>query len=126
MDTGFWAYKYIEYCHKKGVVAGYDDGLYHPGDSVDRTQIAVYMARTLAGGDAKVPEPDPERNPSFPDVPKEFWAYKYIEYCHTHGIVQGYGDNKYHPEIILTRDQMALFITRTFNLPVSNETWNTP
>jgi hypothetical protein len=43
----FWAYKQVEYCVGHGVVKGYDDGTYRPGDPVARDQMAVYVARAF-------------------------------------------------------------------------------
>ena len=33
-------------------------------------------------------------------------------------MVNGYGDGKYHPEIVATRDQMAIYVQRAFKLPI--------
>jgi hypothetical protein len=110
-----WAYRYVEYCYDAGVVQGYWDG-YHPSEPVDRGQMAAYMARALAGGEASVPE-DSDGTPSFADVPSDFWAYRHVEYCRDHGIVQGYPDG-YHPERVVTRDQMAVYVQRAFDLPM--------
>ena len=53
---------------------------------------------------------------TFADVSTSFWAFKYIEYCHTQGIVNGYPDG-YEPGTKVTRDQMAVFVQRAFRLP---------
>lgn len=45
-DTS-WTYKQVEYCAGQGVVKGYDDGAYRPGDPVTRDQMAVYVARAF-------------------------------------------------------------------------------
>ncbi len=47
-----------------------------------------------------------------------FWAYKHIEYCVENGVVHGYDDGYYHPEIIVNRAQMAVYISRAFQLPI--------
>jgi hypothetical protein len=111
-----WAYKHIEYAVSQNVVKGYDDGTYQPGLTVDRGQMAVYVARAMVapGGDAAIPDPVPPA--TFPDVASTFWAYKHIEYCVGHGVVTGYDDGKYHPEYPCTRDQMAVYIARAFGL----------
>jgi PKD repeat protein len=111
-----WAYKHIEYAVSQNVVKGYDDGTYQPGLTVDRGQMAVYVARAMVapGGDAAIPDPVPPA--TFPDVPDTFWAYKQVEYCVGQGVVKGYDDGKYHPEIAVTRDQMAVYIARAFGL----------
>jgi len=52
----------------------------------------------------------------FPDVPEGFWAGTAIEECVGHGVVQGYNDGYYRPDWTVTRDQMAVFVTRAFDL----------
>jgi hypothetical protein len=113
VPTGYWAFKYVEYCVDQGVVQGYWDG-YHPEEPVNRAQMAVYIARAMAGGDAFVP-PGPE-TASFPDVPTGYWAFKYVEYCKAQNVVGGYWDG-YHPDETVTRDQMAVYVCRAFDLP---------
>ena len=59
----------------------------------------------------------PPSTPTFPDVPRSFWAHTYIEFIVQEEVTEGYDDGRYHPEIIVTRDQMAVFIYRAFDLP---------
>jgi hypothetical protein len=111
-----WAYKHIEYAVSQNVVKGYDDGTYQPSLTVDRGQMAVYVARAMVapGGDAAIPDPVPPA--TFPDVPDSYWAYKQVEYCVGQGVVKGYDDGNYHPANPVTRDQMAVYIARAFAL----------
>jgi len=111
-----WAYKQIEYAVSRNVVEGYEDGTYQPASVVDRGQMAVYVARAMVAptGDAAIADPEPP--PTFPDVPPEFWAYRHVEYCVEQGVVNGYEDGLYHPEGVVTRDQMAVYIARAFGL----------
>ena len=117
-----WAYRYVEYASANHVVAGYPDGLYHPADVVDRGQMAVLVARAIAEptGDDGLVAFTPPATPSFPDVPADFWAYKYVEYIaqESIGVTQGYPDGGYHPEYPCTRDQMAMYVAQAFKLPV--------
>jgi len=113
----YWAYRYIEFASARNVVTGLPDGTYQPTVEVDRAQMAVFIARAVAGSDAAVPPGPP--TPTFPDVPTDFWAYKHVEFCRAQQIVFGYLDGLYHPEIMVARDQMAVFIQRTFDLPVN-------
>ena len=105
-----WAYYAIQSCADGGVVAGYDDGTYQPGGSVTRDQMAVYIARALAGNDGSVPQF--AGAPTFPDVPDTFWALKYVEYAVDQGVVTGYGDGTYHPNLPVDRGQMAVYVAR--------------
>ncbi len=48
----------------------------------------------------------------FTDVPDNYWALKFIERLYDTGITVGCGDNKYCPEDVVTRAQMAVFLLR--------------
>jgi len=117
VPTDHWAFKYIEYLYGLEVVEGYADG-YHPAEAVDRAQMAVYIARSICDplGEDGLAGYTPPATPTFSDVPTDFWAYKHIEYCHEHDVVHGYEDG-YHPEREVTRDQMAVYVQRAFELP---------
>jgi PKD repeat protein len=53
---------------------------------------------------------------TFPDVPADFWSYRHIEYIAAAQVAGGYTDGLYHPENPVTRDQMAVYISRALNL----------
>ena len=116
VSASYWAYRYIEYCKSQNVVAGYGDG-YHPDDLVDRGQMAAFIARAREPYSERPDLPSylPPTAPSFADVTPAFWAFKDVEYCFEHEVVQGYPDG-YHPERTVTRDQMAVFVARAFQL----------
>jgi len=114
VPVGHWAYNYVEYCFAGGVVQGYDLTHYLPEGVVTRDQMAVYVARALAGGDGNVPEGPPEA--TFEDVPVGHWAYRYVEYCFAQGVVEGYDPTHYGPADPVSRDQMAVYICRGFDL----------
>jgi hypothetical protein len=120
----FWALWEIQAACDAGIVQGYPGGTYHPAEAVSRAQMAVYIARALAGGDAGVPA-----NPttvSFPDdVPADHWAYRYVEYAVGAGVVQGYDATHYRPDTIVTRDQMAVFVARAKQWVTIGEAMNT-
>jgi hypothetical protein len=107
-----WAAEYVEYCASRGVVLGFPGGLYRPDELVDRGQMAAFIARAVAGGEASVPPTPTEA--TFPDVPPDHWAARYVEYCAAHDIVRGYDSETYAPSITVTRDQMAVCIGRAF------------
>jgi hypothetical protein len=119
VSEGSWALDYVEYAVSQNVVAGYEDGTYHPEYEVTRDQMAVYVARALVAPDGEDGLADyvPADPRNFPDVASDFWSYKHVEYCVENGVVAGYLDGYYHPEIVVTRDQMAVYICRGFDLP---------
>jgi PKD repeat protein len=113
-----WALNYVEYAVDQSVVAGYDDGNYHPEYQVTRDQMAVYVARAMVApsGEAGLADYTPSDPRNFPDVSDTFWSWKHIEYCVENGVVNGYEDGNYHPEVVVTRDQMAVYIARARGL----------
>ncbi len=50
--------------------------------------------------------------PTFPDVVCYHWCYNEVEACADAGIVSGYDDGQYHGEVVVSRDQMAVYISR--------------
>jgi len=115
-----WCYKHVELLYDKGIVEGYPDGFYRPATWVSRDQMAVYMARAVADpvGEEGLEGYTPPAKPSFLDADAEHWAYKHIEYCAENSIVAGYADGFYRPSKRVTRDQMAVYIARAFQLPI--------
>ncbi len=97
---------------------GLGDHEYHPELPVSRDQMAAFIARAVCTptGDAGLAGYQPPATPSFSDVVAGSWAYTYVEYCKTHGIVFGYADGSYQPSLPVTRDQMAVYVARAFNL----------
>jgi hypothetical protein len=114
----FWAFEEIGACVGAGIVGGYEDGLYHPERTVTRGQMAVFVARCLAGGDEGVP--DFTGTPTLPDVDSGHWALDYVEYVVDQHVVGGFDDGTYHPEYQVTRDQMAVYMARAMVAPTTS------
>jgi hypothetical protein len=120
VPADYWAFRYIEYAFSQKVVEGYSDGTYKPAIAVDRAQMAVFVARAIATPSDR---PDlvsytPLATATFPDVPTSHWAYKFVEACKATEVVQGYPDGTYKPDEVVTRDQMAVYVQRAFQLPM--------
>jgi hypothetical protein len=80
--------------------------------------MAVYIARSITdpiGEDGLIGYMPPAES-SFSDVAVAHWARKYIEYVAEQEVVFGYPDGFYRPQRKVTRDQMAVFISRAFHL----------
>jgi len=105
-----WAFASICACYNAGIVTGYPGGYYQPALEVSRDQMAVFVSRALAGGDALVPSGP--ATATFWDVPTDHWAFRYVEYAAENRVVGGYGGGEYRPTETVTRDQMAVFIAR--------------
>ncbi len=117
VPSRFWAFYQIRAALRSGIVAGYPDGGYHPEYSVTRDQMAVYISRALAGGDARVPSGP--ATATFSDVPTDYWAFKYVEYAVAENVVKGYSDGTYKPTDQVDRGQMSVFIARAIATPTA-------
>ncbi len=118
VSAEFWAFDSILACYQAGIVSGYPDGSYRAELPVSRDEIAVYLSRAVAGEDALVPPGPPQ--PSFPDVPRSHWAYRYVEYARSLGIAGGFPDGGYHPAAPVDRAQMAAFVARAVSEPTGD------
>lgn len=121
VPTTQWAYKYVEYLISQKVI-GSDCGIagtnatpkvYKPAQVLIRQEMAVLLARGMVG-EANVSSGP--TTPTFSDVATSNPAYKYIEYLAKLAIAQGYAGGTYRPGQSITRDQIAVFIARAFDL----------
>jgi len=118
IDADSWAIDAILACRDAGIINGYPDGTYRPELSVSRSQIAVYISRALAGSDEAIP-PGPA-TPTFDDVSRTHWAYRYIEFAKEWDVIDGFPNGYYYPSQEVTRAEIAAVIARS--LEVRNDT----
>lgn len=112
VGAGNFAAAFIEQFYRDGITGGCGNSMYCPDDSVTRAQMAVFLLRAKFGADHAPPPP----SGIFTDVPVDHWAAAWIEELADENITSGCGEGIYCPEDPVTRDQMAVFILRTFNL----------
>ena len=98
----------------RGVFDGTEcaEGMLCPGEPIDRKTMAVWTVRALDGEDpAQIP------NSRFSDVTATSFHGPFIERMAELGVTDGCGDGTaFCPDETVTRDQMAVFLTRAFDL----------
>jgi murein DD-endopeptidase MepM/ murein hydrolase activator NlpD len=109
----YWAAAWIKQLAAEGITGGCGAGSYCPEFPVTRAQMAVFLLRAKHGSSYS----PPPATGVFNDVPPTYWARAWIEQLAAEGITSGCGSVNYCPESPVTRDQMAVFLVRTFNLP---------
>jgi hypothetical protein len=75
--------------------------------------MAVFLLRAVHGSSYT----PPNATGIFQDVPTSYWAADWIEQLATEGITGGCSNDNYCPMNPVTRDQMAVFLVKNFNLP---------
>ncbi len=108
-----WAAAWIERLFAEGITGGCGTGIYCPEDTVTRAQMAVFLLKAKYGTSYA----PPPATGDFSDVATNHWAAAWIEQLAAEGITSGCGTGIYCPESPVTRDQMAVFLVKTFNLP---------
>jgi hypothetical protein len=104
--------RWIEELARRGVVTGCGGGNYCPHLAVARDQLAVYLLRTLD----PLLVPPACGTPLFTDVPASSPFCRWIEELARRGVVTGCGGGAYCPSLVVSREQMSVFLSVTFGL----------
>jgi len=107
---------WIEDLWARGITGGCHvaPALYCPGSSVTRGEMSVLLLKTEHGS-GYLP---PACHGMFGDVLCPSMFADWIEQLAAEGVTAGCGGGNYCPGGSVTRAQMAVFLTRTFNLPL--------
>jgi hypothetical protein len=120
VPASYWAAAWIEELYRQGVTGGCSTSplRYCPTSPVTRDQMAVFLLRSKYGSTYS----PPAAIGVFQDVPISYWAGSWIERLANEGITGGCSavPKKYCPLATVTRDQMAVFLTRMFAFPAPN------
>jgi glucose/arabinose dehydrogenase len=107
---------WIEDLAGRGITGGCGNGNYCPTASVSRAQMATFLLKTDQGPGYTPPACS---GTVFADVPCQGGAFDpWIEDLAGRGITGGCGNGNYCPASPVTRAQMAVFLTKTFGLPL--------
>jgi len=113
VTTSTFGAAWIEQFALEGITSGCGSGKFCPNDYVTRAQIAIFLLKGKHGS-TYVP---PAATGDFTDVPVGSFAADWIEELAAEGITSGCGGGNFCPSQNVTRDQMAVFLVKTFNLP---------
>ena len=96
------AYSYIQNVVKQGLFTGISNHQFGPDMNVTRG-----MFVTVLYSNAGAPSAEPS---TFSDVAADAWYSKCVSWASEQGIVSGIGNNKFGPELSITREQLALIL----------------
>jgi len=113
VSSAYWAASWIEQLYKDGITSGCGNGNFCPNNTVTRDQMAVLLLRSKYGSDYLPPS---ATGLIFNDISKNHWAAAWIEQLYHENITSGCGNGNFCPNNTVTRDQMAVFLVRTFGL----------
>ena len=116
VPANHWAGGWIEQLYQEGATSGCASNplRYCPDAKVTRAEMAVFLLRARYGSTYQ----PPTAYGYFDDVPAGHWAAPWIEELYDLGITTGCAEYRFCPDAQVTRAEMAVFLQRTFNLPL--------
>ena len=116
VPTSYWAIRWIERAYNEGIASGCSSNprKFCPRSVVARDQMAIMLLRAKHGASYQ----PPPATGMFTDVPTTYWAAAWIEQLTREGVTGGCSTTprKFCPSSPVTRDQMAVFLVRNFDL----------
>lgn len=89
------------------VVTGFEDGTFRPDQPVTRAQFTTMLARAMGL------QPSSTLPPFSDEIPS--WAAGYVSVAVSAGLVTGYDDGTFRPDELITRQELAVMVSRALN-----------
>lgn len=105
VGPGDWYYDAVSFVYNKGYFAGTGAGIFSPNAPMDRAMVATVLYR-LAGSEKVTGAA------GFEDVAEGQWYTQAIAWASAKGVVNGMGDNRYAPDLAVTREQLVTMLYR--------------
>ncbi|NPV88063.1 PQQ-binding-like beta-propeller repeat protein [Coprothermobacteraceae bacterium] len=104
LGPNHWAYPFVMAMYREGLMKGYPEGTFGPDQYITRAEVATVLARVRAalGGTVQ----------AFRDVDPAKWYAPYVNASVQEGLILGYEDGTFRPEIPITRAEMVVVLTR--------------
>lgn len=110
--SGSWYAGYVGWASENGIITGYGDGRFGPGDAVTREQMATIIIRYIKYLGI-LPKWSISAPTAFTDADKiSSWALPYVEQMRQIGIVQGNSAGQFDPAGGLGRSSAATVVMR--------------
>ena len=104
-DPTAWYHDGVHYVLENGIMSGYGNGLFGPGNTTNRAM----MAQILWNMEGK---PVVNYAMSYTDVDGEAWYTEAVRWVTAEGIMSGYGGGKFGPGDAMTREQLVTIMYR--------------
>ena len=111
VPVGEWYHDAVDYVTEQGIMNGMGGGLFEPGSTTNRAQIAVILYR-LEGS----PSVEGLDNP-FTDVPAGDWYTDAVIWAASEGVVKGMSETTFEPAAPVTRAQLVTMLYRYVGSP---------
>jgi hypothetical protein len=120
VDVPDWhPYKYaIDEAQVRGIITGYADGTFRPGNALNRAEFTTMVVRALYDENAVWAGCDDQSriNGVAPDVVRDSWYEMPVCFAKNKGIIEGYPDGTFKPEQTINVVEASAIVARAFNL----------
>lgn len=107
VPEGFWAREAIMNLAGRGIVKGVTETQFKPGNTVTKAEFTAMMMRAF--------QLDTTPVGSLADVKIGAWYYNEVMIAENLGIVSGDSGNRFYPNRMITREEMAVIVAKTLN-----------
>jgi len=117
---GLWYTNAVKWASANGIVSGYGNGKYGPGDDITREQMAVILANYIKFMGYTLPSDAATEFKDEADIAS--WALEAVKLLQAAGIVSGKGEGVYDPKGKATRAEIATIFTRFIEILAKSAT----
>lgn len=104
VKDGDWFKEAVEYVTAEGLMVGVGGNKFDPNGQTTRAMVVTVLHRMEGTPTAS--------SAGFDDVAKNLWYTDAINWAQANGIVQGYGDGTFRPDVTMTREEMVAVFYR--------------
>jgi len=109
-----WAKETIQLAISSGIAEGYLDGSFKPDNAITRAEFSELVNNVFSFTEtAEI---------TYPDVPSDAWYSSVIEKAKAAGYIEGYSDGTIKPDGNITRQEVAVIISRLKSLTTESNT----
>ena len=105
VDESDWFYHAVQFVAEKGIMSGVEENRFAPRTALTRAMLAQILY-------AMESKPEMDGNGAFSDVEESAWYASAVAWAAENGLVSGVGEDRFAPNDLLTREQMALILYR--------------
>ncbi|EPR10538.1 InlB B-repeat-containing protein [Ruminiclostridium papyrosolvens] len=106
-----WFYSAVQYAREKGFFSGTSTTTFEPNGTMTRGMFVTVLGR-MAGVDTA----NYKGESAFSDVAADAYYAPFVVWAAKHGITSGVGNDKFAPNELINRQQMAVFFVRYFEI----------
>lgn len=104
VDESRWSASDIMKLTEYGIIEGYPDGEFKPGNKITRAEMSTIISRFIDLSEVN-------GDPSYPDIDNH-WAEGYINAIDKEELVQGYEDGTFRPDKEITRAETVTILNK--------------